>query len=217
MQTIRLLGAAALVSLLAACGSPPSQDAASVEAAPSVINAAYPDVQIGPTFTEDGKLVLPENFREWVFLGSPLTPNGLNGGAAGFPEYHNVYVEPAAFAHYRRTGSWPEGTMMVKELQLVATPENPDGSRAEPSGRGYFPAATNGMDVSVKDSKRFADTNNWGFFNFGHHAPPYEAVAAAAPAETCASCHIANAHEDMTFINFYKPILTPLPAPVSAQ
>ena len=30
------------------------------------------------------------------------------------------------------------------------------------------------MDVTVKDSKRFANTNNWGFFNFGHHAWPLE-------------------------------------------
>jgi len=44
-------------------------------------------------FDSDGKLKLPTGFRAWVFLGAPLTPNGLNDGNAGFPEYHNVYVE----------------------------------------------------------------------------------------------------------------------------
>jgi hypothetical protein len=29
-------------------------------------------------------------WREWVYVGSPSTPNALNGGHAGFPEYHNV-------------------------------------------------------------------------------------------------------------------------------
>lgn len=58
---------------------------------------------------------------------------------------------------------------MFKELQLTLGPaENPDGSRKEPSGRGYFPGAYNGADVTAKDSKRFADTEGWGYFNFNH-------------------------------------------------
>src|SRR6516225_6827745 len=47
-----------------------------------------------PEYTKDGDLLLPKNFHEWVYVGSPLTPNALNGGEAGFPEYHNVYIEP---------------------------------------------------------------------------------------------------------------------------
>ena len=44
----------------------------------------------GAQFTPDGKMKLPTGYREWVFLGSPLTPNALNGGKASFPEFHNV-------------------------------------------------------------------------------------------------------------------------------
>ena len=58
----------------------------------------------------------------------------------------------------------------------------------------------------MKDKRRFADTNGWGFFNFGHHAPPYAKTAAALPADACAGCHIANA-DDMVFKKFYAPIL----------
>lgn len=173
-------------------------------------SAAYPDVEIGPRFTASGELLLPQGFRRWVFIGSPLTPHGLNDGKAGFPEFHNVYVEPAAYDHYVQHGAWPEGTMLVKELQLTQPGTFADGSRVEASGRGYFPGVTNGMDVSVKDSKRFADTNGWGFFNFGHHAAPYAEAAAEAPAEACAGCHMASAHEDMVFTGFYQ-LLEPLP------
>lgn len=172
---------------------------------------AYPDVDIGPKFTASGELHLPRGFRKWVFIGSPLTPHGLNEGEAGFPEFHNVYVEPAAYDYYVEHGVWPEGTMMVKELQLTQPGTFPDGSRVEASGRGYFPGVTNGMDVSVKDSERFADTNDWGFFNFGHHAAPYAESAAQAPIEACAGCHIASAHEDMVFTGFYQ-LLKPLAA-----
>ncbi len=159
-----------------------------------------------PRWNMNGELILPQGYHQWVFLGSPLTPHALNGGNAPFPEYHNVYVQPEAFAAYRKTGDWPEGTILLKELQLTTPAQHPDGSSVEVSGRGFFPGARNGIDISVKDSKRFADTNDWGFFNFGHHAPPYAETAAVAPKEACASCHIANA-TDMVFSKFYAPIL----------
>lgn len=160
----------------------------------------------GPTWTKNGELQLPTDYHSWVFLGSPLTPHALNDGKAGFPEYHNVYIHPEAFKAYRKTGQFPEGTVLLKELQLTMPGTNDDGSRVESSGRGYFPAARNGIDISVKDSKRFKDTNGWGFFNFGHHAPPYAKTAAAAPKDACAGCHIANA-DNMVFKKFYSPIL----------
>lgn len=167
---------------------------------------AEPAAKWGPKWTGDGQLMLPSNYHEWVFLGSPLTPHALNGGDAPFPEYHNVYVQPEAFRAYRTSGEWPEGTIMLKELQLTRAGSNPDGSSVEVSGRGYFPGALNGIDISVKDSKRFKDSNDWGFFNFGHHAPPYPKSVSVMPKEACASCHIQNA-DNMVFSKFYKPIL----------
>ncbi len=161
----------------------------------------------GPArITDDNRTSIPEGFREWVFIGAPLTPNGLNGGAAGFPEFHHVYVEPGAYADYKRTGEFPEGTTIVKELVLLKEAAYEDGSRDEASGRGYFADRFAGIDMMVKDSERFAETNGWGFFNFGHHEPPYAETAAAAPNEACAACHTANATHDMVFTTFY-PIL----------
>ena len=158
----------------------------------------------GPKWAADGQLELPKGYHEWVYIGSPLTPNALNDGKAGFPEYHNVYLQPEAYREYKKTGEFPEGTIMLKELQLTQPAEYEDGSRDEVSGRGFFPGARNGIDIAVKDSKRFGETNNWGYFNFGHHAPPYAASAAAAPAENCAQCHIDNATKDMVFTKFYS-------------
>ena len=137
-------------------------------------------------FTSDGKLELPTGYRRWIFVGAPLTPNGLNNGKAGFPEYHHVYVEEKNVDAYLKTGSFPEGTVIVKELTRVLNPTFPDGSRTEPSGRGYFNGEFNGIDVTVKGSKRFAKTNGWGFFTFGHHPMPYAKSAVESPATTCA-------------------------------
>lgn len=155
-------------------------------------------------FTPDGKLELPTGYRRWVFVGAPLTPNGLNNGHANFPEFHNVYIQAQNVDTYLKTGSFPEGTVIVKELTRVLDPTFPDGSRVEPSGRGFFNGEFNGIDETVKDSKRFSKTNGWGFFTFGHHPLPYDKTAAEQPVTVCAGCHIANvAPTDMTWVQFY--------------
>src|SRR5215467_6946317 len=98
--------------------------------------AAEAQEQSAAVFDVDGKLKLPTGFRKWVFVGAPVTPNGLNNGKAGFPEYHHVYIEEQNVDAFLKTGSFPEGTVIVKELTRVLNPTFPDGSRSEPSGRG---------------------------------------------------------------------------------
>lgn len=199
-QRSRRLSASAF--LVAAAGV-----AAAFFLGPSIDTASAQMSKSGPAKINDqNETSIPDGFREWVFLGAPLTPNGLNGGEAGFPEFHHVYVEPGAYAHYKQTGEFPEGTTIVKELVLLKEGDYEDGSRHEPSGRGFFAKSFAGIDIMVKDSERFADTNGWGFFNFGHHALPYAEIAAAAPNDACAFCHTANATHDMVFTIFY-PIL----------
>jgi hypothetical protein len=158
-----------------------------------------------PEYTKEGDLILPKNFNEWVFVGSPLTPNALNGGKANFPEYHNVYIEPGSYEIYKKTGQFPEGTIFFKELQLTVPAENPDGSRTEPSGRGFFPGKLNGADVTVKDTKRYADSGGWGYYNFNHYEPK-AATAKVRPKTECAFCHIASAKKDEVWTQFY-PLL----------
>jgi len=160
-------------------------------------------------YDSQGRLKLPDPtvFRKWVFIGAPLTPDGLNKGKANFPEYHHVYAEQKNVDEYLKTGTFPEGTILVKELVRDLKPTFPDGSRTEPSGRGFFNGEFNGIDVSVKDSKRFAKTSNWGYFTFGHHPLPYAEWATEASQSECAGCHQTYVLKtDMTWIQFY-PIL----------
>jgi hypothetical protein len=147
-------------------------------------------------FTAGGDLIYPEGYREWVFIGAPITPNDMNGGHAAFPEFHDVYIDRPAFAEYQKTGAFPEGTVMVKELVSV-------GSKKAPSGNGYFPGKFNGISASVKDTQRFGgDRFGWGYFNFGASTEP----AKVQPAAACNACHKASAAEDMTFVQYY-PVL----------
>ena len=160
----------------------------------------FPDHAIAQNQTGTAKAQSPNAIRPW---NPPLTPDGLNDSKEGFPEYHNVYIEPGSYEIYKKTGEFPDGTIMFKELQLTLSGENPDGSRTEPSGRGYFPGSFNGADVTVKDSKRYADTGGGGYYNF-HHYEPKAPTAAVKPREDCAYCHIANAKKDEVWTQFYR-------------
>jgi hypothetical protein len=150
-------------------------------------------------YTQDGQLKQPIGYREWVYVGTPLTPNDMNDGEAAFPEFHSVYMDRKSWEHYKKTGEYRDGTTLVKELLSVGTKE------AE-SGKGYFMGKFTGLEVSVKDSKRFADEpGKWAYFSFGHKYP-LKKTAKAAPAASCNSCHEASADDDWVFTQYY-PVL----------
>lgn len=152
-----------------------------------------------PGFTADGKLMQPTGYREWVYVGTPLTPNDLNPPEAPFPEFHNVYIHPSDFAEYKKTGKFPDGTILIKELVSVS-------SKKATSGKGYFMGEFIGLEAAVKDSKRFPDEPGyWAYFSFGHKYPLAETTAKQAVA-TCNTCHGASAAEDYVFVQYY-PVL----------
>jgi hypothetical protein len=151
-------------------------------------------------FTTDGELIRPSGWREWVFVGSPLTPNSLNGGEAAFPEFHSVYIDPDSWAHWKETGEFREGTMLAKELTLV-------GATAATSGIGFFNGDLQGFEIAHKDTTRYSkDTGGWAYYSFGHKPEPYADTTAAMPTAACAACHTAAAADDMVFTQYY-PIL----------
>jgi hypothetical protein len=176
-----LFGIAGMFYALAASAAPPGGTTAAVE------------------FTPDGKLKRPVGYRKWVYVGTPLTPNELNGGEAPFPDFHAVYVEPESYAHYEKTGEYRDGTVIIKELVGI-------GAKEAASGKGYFMGDFIGLETAVKDSKRFKDEpGNWAYFTFGHHYPLKE-EATKQNAAACNACHQASAAKDYVFSQYY-PVL----------
>ncbi len=150
-------------------------------------------------FNKDGELVRPTGYRKWTYVGTPVTPNDMNGGNAPFPEFHSVYMSPDAFDHYENTGDFPDGTVIVKELVSV-------GDKEATSGIGYFMGEFVGLEVSMKDKTRYKDKpGNWAYFSFGHKYPLKD-HAKAQPAASCNDCHDGSADDDFVFTQYY-PVL----------
>lgn len=153
-----------------------------------------------PVLNARGELERPEGYREWIFVGTPLTPNDLNPPEAPFPEFHHVYIHPDDWAHWQRTGEFQDGTVLIKELVSV-------GSTDAASGKGYFAGEFIGLEAAVKDPARFPDEPGyWAYFSFGHSYP----LASASPPQpeaSCNSCHAAAAEDDWVFTQYY-PVLS---------
>lgn len=149
----------------------------------------------------NGQLERPTGFREWVYVGAPVTPNDLNNGKAAFPEFHNVYMDPESWAHWKKRGEFRDGTILIKELISV-------GSKAAASGNGYFMGEFLGLEATIKSKKHFPDEpGNWGYFSFS--TPDHTTLTAVAdklPTETCNACHASAAAQDWVFTQYY-PVL----------
>jgi hypothetical protein len=147
-------------------------------------------------FNADGSVTLPTSYRQWVHVGTRYKPDGTNildGKPITIPEVMNAYVEPGAFAAFEKTGRWPDGAQLVKEFsQIESGPGcNPQTYICKNSlGTGIFEAGYFGLGMMVKDAKRFPNSpGNWGYFNFGHRAPPYDSQVLASPRAKCSACH----------------------------
>jgi hypothetical protein len=149
----------------------------------------------------DGELERPTGYREWVYVGTPVTPNDMNDGKAAFPEHHNVYIDPESWAHWKDTGEFREGTILMKELVSV-------GSKAAVSGNGYFQGEFIGLEATIKSAEHFPDEpGNWAYYSFTNEDhKTLKPAAKAFPAASCNGCHAAAADDDWVFTQYY-PVL----------
>ncbi|WP_190808831.1 cytochrome P460 family protein [Flagellimonas sp. S3867] len=153
-------------------------------------------------FTINGEeLVRPTNYRSWVYVGTPTTPNDMNNGKAAFPEFHNVYIDPVSYDYWKENGSWRDGTILVKELVSV-------GTKAAVSGNGYFMGEFIGLEATIKSSEHFPnEPGNWAYYSFTTPmGEDLKNTAVAFKTNQCNACHAANAGDDFVFTQHY-PVL----------
>ena len=72
-------------------------------------------------YDDQGRLIRPTGYREWIYVGTPLTPNELNPPEAPFPEFHNVYIDPESYEQ-PRAGSAQEGLPRVAAARRGGSP-----------------------------------------------------------------------------------------------
>jgi hypothetical protein len=138
-------------------------------------------------FASGDVLLRPASYREWVFAGSSLGAGHDDGRTTD--SLHNVYITPDAYREYHRSGTFPDGTVMVMEILSPALKEE-----------------VLGLKVSVKDSRRFPE--GWGFFEFTQSGKAAIEAALLPQTANCLSCHRDRAATDHVFTQFYPALRT---------
>ncbi len=132
---------------------------------------------------KDGNIKVPKNYRtEFVFLGSFAVPGG--DALGGLKQLHQVYVDRDSIEYYRSHGDFPDGAMLIKELQ---------GTKAADltTGHASFWTQGEGWFVMIKDTKgRYKNsgiwTDGWGWALVAQEAP---SVTTNKDTSTCIACH----------------------------
>ena len=176
--TLTVMAVAAVV--LAAAGVRAAQDAAAA-----------------PRYKGES-LVRPADYRDWVFLSSGLgmeyePPRTADNG----PMFGNVFVNPASYRSFMKTGRWPDKTIFVLEFRASKT----EGSINK---EGRFQGDIVALEAEVKDA-RFPD--GWAFYNFTRDGKITD-VAEPLPLKAgCMECHTKNTAVEKTFVQFYPTLL----------
>lgn len=148
----------------------------------------------GPVYGADGKLEFPSGYRSWVFLSSGFDMSYLENARRPAHTFGNVFVNPSAYESFRKTGTWPDKTVLVLEVREASS----EGSLLK---GGNYQSGVLRTEVHMKDSARFE--GGWAFFNF-----PTQTAAAMIPrTANCYSCHAEHGVVDTTFVQFYPTLL----------
>jgi Cytochrome P460 len=182
-----------------------------------------PAATAAPQYSAAGELLLPEDFANWIFVGSNLGLEYRSDDAPADPQdskseaeaaealhkanFHNVYINPEAYAEYCRTGTFPEKTVLVLDIYRAER-----GQPGSVVSQGLFPGTRKEIAVAVKNSQRpDGSKTNWAYYDF----PIGQRSAKAFPDKACYDCHLKHADRDNVWVQFY-PILrdrTPKSAP----
>ena len=148
-----------------------------------------------PVYTDDGRLTLPEDYREWIYLSSGFDMAYSPQARAGHHMFDNVFVEPSAYQAFLATGTWPDKTMLILEVR---------GAKGEGSINKtghYQDTEVMGLEVHLKDASHFPE--GWAFFGFDGSKPATMIPRTA----DCYSCHAKHTAVDNTFVQFYPTLL----------
>jgi hypothetical protein len=161
------------------------------------------------------ELILPTGYETWVFVGSNLglaykeelkemTP--LEMTRADQALFHNIYINPEAYAHFRKTGEFPNPTILVMDM-FEAADKQQNGALA----KGVYDGDRRGIQVAVKNIGRpdpRITRPPWAYYIFTEQANPLKlkATAPAEPDNNCETCHKAHGLVDNVWVQFYPAL-----------
>jgi hypothetical protein len=173
--------------------------------------AAIAETQLGPTearaavtrnaaVNATGDIHVPANYRTtYEFVGTWSVAAEQEAGAK---QLHVVYASPGSVAAYRKSGHFPDGTVLVKEVYAASTGSMTTGTVShEQALKGWF--------VMVADSKNdhpgnklWGDGWGWSWFDAGN---PLKTTSTDYKAD-CQGCHVPARSTQWIYVQGYPAL-----------
>jgi Cu/Ag efflux protein CusF len=145
-------------------------------------------------YSKDAKMILPKDYREWVFLSSGIGMTYIpSAGDGANPSFENIFVNPEAYRTFVKTGTWPDKTVLILESRASE-------SKVSINKDGRVQTNIRAIEAHVKDASR----GGWNFYGFGN-GTQQEGTLLPKSAD-CYSCHEQNGAVDTTFVQFYPTL-----------
>jgi hypothetical protein len=151
----------------------------------------------GPQFSSDNRLILPKDYREWVFLSAGIGMTYGSPASAGEQNFDDAFVNPIAYREFVQTGRWPDHTMFVLEQRKSSASGTINNGSV-----GHYQSDLISIGAAVKDKARFQ--GEWGYFAFGTKS---ETAPMLPKTALCYECHSKNTAVENTFVQFYPTLL----------
>jgi len=135
-------------------------------------------------------VTLPRGYRDW-----PLVTVAREQGK--LDDIRAVLGNDAALRAIRQgTRPYPDGTVLARVAWSYVS--SPDDDRVLGDSVSHVAGAPkNGVQIMVKDSRKYPSSGGWGFAQFDDGKPAAESVHA-----TCLGCHSAAKARDFVFSRY---------------
>jgi hypothetical protein len=145
-----------------------------------------------------GNIRKPADYRDLYQALGTFAVTGLNGDT----EMHYTYASPGTAEYYRKTGKFPDGAVLVKEVFAA------DHAQLT-TGDAHWASAIKVWFVMIKDEKgRYPGNplwgNGWGWALFKADAPDKQ--VAINYKKDCLGCHVPAQATDWIYVQGY-PVL----------
>lgn len=132
---------------------------------------------------------IPTGYRDWKLISVAHEEGNLNSFAAILG--NDVAIE----AYRERKLPFPDGAIIAAlHWRFVPSEEN---NKVFGRSQSFVAGQPTNVQFMVKDSKKYASTDGWGFAHFNDGKPADEAVL-----KTCYPCHAKIEGSDLVFTRY---------------
>lgn len=158
-----------------------------------------------------GNITLPTDYRQnWTFLGSYFVEGapaeGMSADKKPSFDVHTVYTQPKTAEYYRKHGKFPDGAVLIKDVNATKTEPLTTGiARYEDAPKVTFAMVKNSLN-RFAENKAWGEGWGWALFTPGSEKSQTTDWKGEG-FNNCHACHLPVKSQDWVYTQGYKVVL----------